>query len=66
MSVSDLNRKLFAYTLKYTGKEGITNPDSVLFSGKNVTGKYNGNIAEADWRAVETIGQNRILEDGAL
>jgi hypothetical protein len=34
MSVSDLNGKLFAYTLKYTVKEGITNPDSVLFPGK--------------------------------
>ncbi|MCJ8155763.1 hypothetical protein MKJ01_18575, partial [Chryseobacterium sp. SSA4.19] len=61
MTVPDLSGKLFAYNIKYTGKEGITNPDSVLFPGKNVMGKYNGNIAEVDWRAVETLGQNPSL-----
>ncbi|MCJ8155340.1 hypothetical protein MKJ01_16360 [Chryseobacterium sp. SSA4.19] len=61
MSVSDLSGKLFAYNIKYTGKEGITNPDPVLFPGKNVAGRYNGNIAEVDWRAVETLGQNPSL-----
>ncbi|WP_157676798.1 DUF6443 domain-containing protein [Chryseobacterium sp. T16E-39] len=61
MSVADLGGKLFAYKIKYNQKEGITNPDSVLFSGKNVEAKYNGNIAEVDWRSVETIGANPSL-----
>ncbi len=61
MTVSNLNGKLFAYTIKYNQKDGIANPDSVLFSGKNVAAKYNGNIAEVDWRAVETLGQNPSL-----
>ncbi|WP_345987739.1 DUF6443 domain-containing protein [Chryseobacterium sp. Chry.R1] len=61
MSVADLGGKLFAYKIKYNQKEGITNPDPVLFSGKNVEAKYNGNIAEVDWRAVETIGANPSL-----
>ncbi|MDC8104533.1 RHS repeat-associated core domain-containing protein [Chryseobacterium sp. B21-037] len=61
MSVADLGGKLFAYRIKYNQKEGITNPDPVLFSGKNVEAKYNGNIAEVDWRAVETIGANPSL-----
>ncbi|EJL73321.1 DUF6443 domain-containing protein [Chryseobacterium populi] len=61
MSVANLSGKLFAYKIKYNQKEGITNPDTVLFPGKNVVAKYNGNIAEVDWRAVETIGQNPSL-----
>ncbi|MDP9962234.1 DUF6443 domain-containing protein [Chryseobacterium lathyri] len=58
MSLSDLGGKLFSYKIKYTQKEGITNPDTVLFSGKDVKPRYNGNIAEVDWRAVETLGVN--------
>ncbi|WP_051349429.1 DUF6443 domain-containing protein [Chryseobacterium gregarium] len=61
MTVSNLNGKLFAYTIKYNQKEGIANPDPVLFAGKNVAAKYNGNIAEVDWRAVETLGQSPSL-----
>ncbi|NML69035.1 RHS repeat-associated core domain-containing protein [Chryseobacterium sp. RP-3-3] len=59
MSLSDLGGKLFSYKIKYNQKEGITNPDDqVLFSGKDVKPKYNGNIAEVDWKAVETLGVN--------
>ncbi|MDV7697440.1 DUF6443 domain-containing protein [Chryseobacterium soli] len=58
MGVPDLGGKLFAYKIKYNQKQGIENPDLPLFSGKNVTPKYNGNIAEIDWRAVETLGVN--------
>ncbi|MEJ5103880.1 RHS repeat-associated core domain-containing protein [Chryseobacterium sp. MYb328] len=29
-----------------------------MFPGKNVKPKYNGNIAEVDWRAVESLGAN--------
>lgn len=58
MAVPNLDNKLFSYKIKYTQKEGMDNPDSVQFPGKNVSAKYNGNIAEVDWRAVETIGVN--------
>jgi RHS repeat-associated protein len=53
MNMSDLGGKLFSYKIKYTQKDGIDNPDSVLFPGKNVVPKYNGNIAEVDWRTIE-------------
>ncbi|MCJ7932449.1 MAG: RHS repeat-associated core domain-containing protein [Chryseobacterium sp.] len=58
MSAANLNGKLFSYRIKYTQKEGIDNPDPLQFPGKNVKALYNGNIAEVDWRAVETIGAN--------
>jgi len=58
MAASDLGGKLFSYKLKFANRDGIQNPDSSQFSGKNVIPKYNGNIAEIDWRAVEAIGAN--------
>lgn len=58
MAIADLGGKLFSYKIKYTQKEGITNPDTTLFPDKNVKPKYNGNIAEVDWRAVSSIGDN--------
>ena len=58
MALGNLGGKLFSYNIKYNQKEGIENPSSTQFSGKNVKVKYNGNIAEVDWRAVEVIGQN--------
>ena len=58
MALGNLGGKLFSYNIKYNQKEGIENPDQVQFSGKNVKVKYNGNIAEVDWRAVEIIGEN--------
>ncbi|MEJ5103888.1 DUF6443 domain-containing protein [Chryseobacterium sp. MYb328] len=58
MALSDLGGKLFSYKIKYTQREGIENPDPALFPGKNVKPKYNGNIAEVDWRAVESLGAN--------
>ncbi|WP_051882075.1 RHS repeat-associated core domain-containing protein [Chryseobacterium soli] len=62
MGVPDLGGKLFSYKIKYNQKQGIDNPDPIKFSGKNVTPKYNGNIAEVDWRAVTTLGDNPSLE----
>ncbi|OVE59399.1 hypothetical protein B0E34_05635 [Chryseobacterium mucoviscidosis] len=53
MAMPDLGGKLFSYKIKYNEKEGIDNPDSVLFPGKNVVPRYNGNIAEIDWRTKE-------------
>ena len=61
MGTSDLGGKLFSYKIKYTNREGVENPDTAQFSGKNVLPKYNGNIAEVDWRAVETLGANPSL-----
>lgn len=58
MSLPNLGGKLFSYKIKYTQKEGITNPDVAFFSGKDVKAKYNGSITEVDWRAVETLGVN--------
>ncbi|AZA77808.1 RHS repeat-associated core domain-containing protein [Chryseobacterium joostei] len=62
MSAPNLNGKLFSYRIKYNQKDGTTNPDQVLFPGKDVKSKYNGNITEVDWRAVESIGANPPLE----
>ncbi|REC41605.1 DUF6443 domain-containing protein [Chryseobacterium pennipullorum] len=58
MSLPNLGGKLFSYKVKYNQKDGITNPDPAFFSGKDVVPKFNGNIAEVDWRAVETVGVN--------
>jgi hypothetical protein len=58
MALADLGGKLFSYGIKYNQKNGIDNPDPAQFAGKNVTPKYNGSIAEVDWRAIETIGVN--------
>ncbi|MGU3375200.1 DUF6443 domain-containing protein [Chryseobacterium sp. M5A1_1a] len=62
MSAPTLNGKLFSYRIKYNEKDGTTNPDQGLFPGKDVKSKYNGNIAEVDWRAVESLGANPPLE----
>ena len=58
MAVPDLGGKLFSYKIKYNQKTGIDNPDPALFAGKDVKPRYNGNIAEVDWRAVESLGAN--------
>ncbi|MBB6372391.1 RHS repeat-associated core domain-containing protein, partial [Chryseobacterium shigense] len=62
MLLPDLGGKLFSYKIKYNQKDGIENPDSAQFPGKNVKAKYNGNIAEVDWRAVESLGANPPIE----
>ncbi|MFP3596898.1 DUF6443 domain-containing protein [Chryseobacterium sp. SIMBA_029] len=61
MAIADMGGKLFSYKIKYNQKDGITNPDSGLFSGKDVVPRYNGNITEVDWRAIESIGDNPSL-----
>jgi len=58
MTVPDLGGKLFSYKIRYNEKEGITSPSSLQFPGKEVKPKYNGNIAEVDWRSMENIGNN--------
>ncbi|WP_263602881.1 RHS repeat-associated core domain-containing protein [Chryseobacterium sp. PET-29] len=61
MDAADLGGKLFSYRIKYNQKDGIANPDPAQFAGKNVVPRYNGNIAEVDWRAVESVGVNPSL-----
>ena len=61
MALPDLGGKLFSYKVKYNQKDGIENPDPAQFPGKTVKAKYNGNITEVDWRAVETVGVNPSL-----
>ncbi len=61
MAAADLGGKLFSYRIKYNQKDGIANPDPAQFAGKNVVPRYNGNIAEVDWRAVESVGVNPSL-----
>ncbi|UZT98207.1 DUF6443 domain-containing protein [Chryseobacterium fluminis] len=61
MQMSDLGGKLFAYSIKYNQKDGIDNPDPIKFAGKNVKPKYNGTIAEIDWKTVEVLGVNPSL-----
>ncbi|SHM65693.1 DUF6443 domain-containing protein [Chryseobacterium polytrichastri] len=61
MNTPDLGGKLFSYKAKYTSRDGIENPDTGLFSGKNVVPRFNGNVAETDWRSFETLGANPLL-----
>ena len=58
MLLPDLGGKLFSYKIKYNQRDGIENPDQLLFSGKNVKARYNGSVSEVDWRAIEAIGAN--------
>ncbi|MFC7346452.1 DUF6443 domain-containing protein [Chryseobacterium zhengzhouense] len=48
---------LFGYKIKYNQVEGQQTPNND-FSGLSVQPKYNGNIAEVDWRTNTTAGDN--------
>ncbi|WP_131800027.1 RHS repeat domain-containing protein, partial [Chryseobacterium sp. CBo1] len=48
---------LFGYKIKYNQVEGQQMPNND-FSGLLVQPKYNGNIAEVDWRTNTTVGDN--------
>ena len=56
MGEADLGGRLFSYKIKYDTVEGVVNPFGSPFSNHYVTPKYNGNIAEVDWRIITTIG----------
>ncbi len=45
----NLSGKLFGYEIKYNQVEGLETPDA-LDAGLKVLPRYNGNIAEVDWR----------------
>ncbi|MFY1048473.1 RHS repeat-associated core domain-containing protein [Chryseobacterium sp. GP-SGM7] len=48
---------LFGYKIKYNQVEGLENPNTD-FLNLQVKPKYNGNIAEIDWRTNTTTGDN--------
>jgi len=48
---------LFGYKIKYNQVEGLETPD-VLDAGLKVLPKYNGNIAEVDWKTATISGDN--------
>ncbi|WP_336732952.1 DUF6443 domain-containing protein, partial [Chryseobacterium sp. VD8] len=52
---ANLNGKLFGYKVKYSEVEGLETPNTD-FSTLKVKPKYNGNIAEVDWRTGTTTG----------
>ncbi|AZI41162.1 DUF6443 domain-containing protein [Epilithonimonas vandammei] len=51
-SVASMKTDLFAYTIRYNDRVGQANP----VTGYTVQPKYNGNIAEIDWNAVDYNG----------
>ncbi len=52
---NNLNGKLFGYEIKYNQVEGLETPDA-LDAGLKVLPRYNGNIAEVDWRTSTVQG----------
>ncbi|MFY7815774.1 MAG: RHS repeat-associated core domain-containing protein, partial [Chryseobacterium taeanense] len=52
---ANLNGKLFGYEIKYNQVEGEQTPDP-FDTNLKVLPKYNGNIAEVDWRTNTTSG----------
>ncbi len=54
---ANLNGKLFGYKVKYSEVEGFETPNTD-FSTLKVKPKYNGNIAEVDWRTGTTTVDN--------
>ena len=53
----NLGNKLFGYEIKYNVVEGLETPN-LDYTGLQVKPKYNGNIAEVDWRTGTTSGDN--------
>ncbi|WP_159479086.1 DUF6443 domain-containing protein [Chryseobacterium sp. 18068] len=53
----NLNGKLFGYEIKYNKIEGLETPN-LDFTDLKVKPKYNGNIAEVDWKTSTTMGDN--------
>ncbi|WPO84289.1 DUF6443 domain-containing protein [Chryseobacterium sp. JJR-5R] len=53
----NLNGKLFGYEIKYNQVEGLQVPNSD-YPGIQVKPRYNGNIAETDWKTNTTAGDH--------
>ncbi|WP_051349304.1 DUF6443 domain-containing protein [Chryseobacterium gregarium] len=53
----NLSGKLFGYEIKYNQVEGLETPDA-LDAGLKVLPRYNGNIAEVDWRTNTVQGDH--------
>ncbi|WP_419869383.1 DUF6443 domain-containing protein [Chryseobacterium sp. CT-SW4] len=54
---SNLGADLFGYKIKYHQVEGLESPNGD-FTNLKVNPKYNGNIAEIDWRTATAAGDN--------
>ena len=55
-NATTMGTDLFAFTIKYNNKDGFETPDVLNYPDLKVKGRYNGNIAEVDWNAVEEVG----------
>ena len=53
--VTTIGSKLFAYKINYAQRDGLETPN-LDFAGYKVQPRYNGNIAETVWQAVDTVG----------
>ncbi|MFC3157924.1 hypothetical protein ACFOEQ_04970 [Chryseobacterium arachidis] len=53
----NLGSKLFGYEIKYNQVEGLETPN-LDFPSMQVKSRYNGNIAEVDWKTNTTAGDN--------
>ncbi|MDR6157129.1 RHS repeat-associated protein [Chryseobacterium sp. SLBN-27] len=54
---NNLGGSLFGYKIKYNQVEGLETPNTD-FTALKVKPKYNGNIAEVDWRTATIAGDN--------
>jgi RHS repeat-associated protein len=54
--VNTLGNKLFAYKINYAEREGLETPN-LDFPNYKVQPRYNGNITETSWKAVDVGGQ---------
>ncbi|MDQ0593930.1 RHS repeat-associated protein [Chryseobacterium ginsenosidimutans] len=53
----NLNGKLFGYEIKYNQVEGLQTPNTD-YTNLQVKPRYNGNIAEVDWKTNTSTGDN--------
>ncbi|WP_343680070.1 polymorphic toxin-type HINT domain-containing protein [Chryseobacterium arthrosphaerae] len=53
----NLNGKLFGYEIKYNQVEGLQTPNAE-YTDLQVKPRYNGNIAEVDWKTASTPNDN--------
>lgn len=55
-NTTTMGTDLFAYTIRYNQRIGLETPDVLDHPTLKVMPKYNGNIAEIDWNAVDETG----------
>lgn len=64
--IGNLGSKLFAYKIKYNQREGAETPNNE-YTDLKVTPRYDGNIAEVDWKTASdnTLRRYGYVYDGA-